>query len=226
MNDLWTALLPLAIGSAILPVQITVTVLLLRSTAGRISAVAWLAGLTAVRLAQGIVFGLVLGVGVAEAEGPDRPGPIVSTLLLVVGVLFLVGVLRKLVDAPDDDAPPPRWMARVSTATPARAFALGAGATAASAKLWAFTLSAIAVIAEADPGPTAAIGLFLVFVVLAESIHLAMVAFAYAMPGRAGPALDRVTGLLARYNRPLMIGLGLIFGVWFLLKALAGFGVI
>ena len=50
--------------------------------------------------------------------------------------------------------------------------------------------------------------------------------FAYAAPRPAEPALDRVTELLARYNRPLMIALGLVFGIWFLLKALAGFGVI
>jgi Sap, sulfolipid-1-addressing protein len=226
VNNPWTALLPLVIGSAILPVQITVTVLLLRSSAGRIAAVAWVAGMTAVRLAQGVVFGLVLGTGASEAEGPDRPGAIVSTLLLVVGVLFLVSALRKLIDEPDEDAPPPRWMLMISTATPRQAFAFGAGVVAASAKLWAFTLGAIGVIAEADLGRADALALFLVFVVLAESVHISLVAFAYASPRRAGPTLDRVTELLARYNRPLMIGLGLVFGVWFLVKALVGFGVI
>jgi hypothetical protein len=226
MNDMWTALVPLIIGSAILPVQITVTVLLLRSSAGRIAAVAWLAGMTLVRLAQGVVFGFVFGVGVADAQGPARPGPIASTMLLVVGVLFLVSAVRKLLDEPDDDAPPPTWMAMMSTATPRRAFGFGAGVVGASPKLWAFTLGAIAVIAEADLGQPAAAGMFLAFVVLAESIHLALVAFAYAVPSRAETVLDRVTELLARYNRPLMIGLGLVFGIWFLAKALDGFGVL
>jgi hypothetical protein len=224
VNALWTALIPLMVGSAILPVQITVTVLLLRSTRGRFAAVAWVAGLTAVRLVQGVVFGLVLGTAVADAESPDRPGPIVSTLLLVIGVLFLVGALRKLLDEPDEDAPPPRWMARMSTATPTQAFGFGAGVVAASPKLWAFTLGAIAVIAEADLGRAGSLALFLVFVVMAESIHLSLVAIAYASPRRAVPVLDRVTDLLARYNRPLMIGLGVVFGTWFLLEALAGFG--
>ena len=153
--------------------------------------------MTAVRLAQGVVFGLVLGTGASEAEGPDRPGAIVSTLLLVVGVLFLVSALRKLLDEPDEDAPPPRWMLMISTATPRQAFAFGAGVVAASAKLWAFTLGAIAVIAEADLGRADALALFLVFVVLAESVHISLVAFAYASPRRAGPTLDRVTELLA-----------------------------
>ena len=113
----------------------------------------------------------------------------------------------------------------MSTATPTQAFGFGAGVVAASPKLWAFTLGAIAVIAErgsragrrARPvrrlrrargvDPPVAGG------------HRVRV----APPRRA--ALDRVTDLLARYNRPLMIGLGVVFGTWFLLKALAGFGV-
>lgn len=226
VNDPWTALLPLAIGSAILPVQITVTVLLLRSSAGRLAAVAWVAGMTAVRLGQGVVFGLVLGSGAADTEGPDQAAPIVSTLLLVIGVLFLVSALRKLIDEPDEDGPPPRWMLMMSTATPTQAFGFGAGVVAASPKLWAFTLGALAIIAEADLGRAGALGLFLLFVVLAESVHLTLVAVAYAAPRRAGPALERVTELLAQYNRPLMIGIGVVFGVWFLLKALVGFGVI
>ena len=226
MNDLWGALLPLVIGSAVLPVQITVTVLLLRSSSGRIAAVAWLAGMTVVRIVQGVAFGLVLGTGVAEAEGSDRPGPIALTLLLVVGVMFLVGAFRKLINEPDEDAPPPKWMAAMSTATPTQAFGFGAGVVVASAKLWAFTLGALAVIAEADLGRPGDVAAFLVFVVLAESIHLALMAVAYALPRRAGPALDRVTELLGRYNRPLMIGLGTVFGVWFLVKSLVGFGVL
>ena len=114
----------------------------------------------------------------------------------------------------------------VSTATPTRTFVFGAGVVAASAKLWAFTLGALAVIAEASLGQSGAVAVFLLFVALAESIHLSLVAFAYAAPRRAEPVLDRVTELLARYNRPLMVGLGLVFGVWFLAKALAGFGVL
>jgi hypothetical protein len=112
----------------------------------------------------------------------------------------------------------------MSTASPTQAFGFGAGVVAASPKLWAFTLGAIAVIAEADLGRAGSLALFLVFVVMAESIHLSLVAIAYASPRRAVPVLDRVTDLLARYNRPLMIGLGVVFGTWFLLEALAGFG--
>ena len=85
MLDLWTTLIPLILGSAILPVQVTVTILLLRSGGGRSAAVAWVSGMTAVRLVQGILFGLVLDAAGAEAVDDDGPGLIASTLLLVIG---------------------------------------------------------------------------------------------------------------------------------------------
>jgi hypothetical protein len=38
--------------------------------------------------------------------------------------------------------------------------------------------------------------------------------------------LERVSDALERYNRPIMITLGLVFGLWFLVKGLAGLGVV
>ena len=226
MIDLWTTLIPLIVGSAILPVQIAITILLLRSEGGRLTAVAWVSGMTAVRLAQGVVFGLLLGAAAAEAGDGEGPGPIASTLLLVIGVVFLVTAARKLLDQPDEDAPPPRWMAMVESMTPARAFLLGAGMVAISAKLWAFTLGAIGAIADADLGQPAAIAAYLVFVVAAASIHLAAIGVTVVAPDRAGPLLGRASGLLQRYSRAMMVGLGLVFGSWFILRALGGFGVL
>ncbi len=61
MGDLWGTLLPLIVASALVPVQITLTVLLLRSSVG--TAAAWVGGMTATRLAQGVFFGIVFAAG-------------------------------------------------------------------------------------------------------------------------------------------------------------------
>lgn len=225
MTDLWTTLIPLIVGSAVLPIQLAITILLLRSGSGRLTAIAWVAGMTAVRLAQGIVFGFVLGTG-AGTEGPTRPGPMVSTLLLVVAIVFLVSAARKLLDQPDEDAPPPRWMTMVESVTPGRALLLGAGLVTVSAKLWAFTLGAIGAIAEAGLGQAGAVATFLVFVVAAESLHLAAIGTTILMPARSAVLLERASAALARFGRPIMIALGLVFGLWFLYKALVGLGVL
>lgn len=103
---------------------------------------------------------------------------------------------------------------------------MGAGVVGLSAKLWVFTLGAIGAIGEAELGPASSAVVFLVFVVAAESIHLGLVAMAYASPGRASRILVRTSDALRRYDRVIMITLGLVFGTWFMLKALAGFGLI
>jgi hypothetical protein len=227
VNDLSTALLPLAVASAVLPVPITITVLLLSARAGRITAVAWVAGLAAMRLAQGLVFGLLLDRAAdAGAGGTEGSGLIASTLLLVVAVVFYASAGAKLLRQPDEDAPPPAWMERIAAASPARALLLGAALVGVNLKLWAFTLAAIGAIAEADLGRAGEIAAYLLFVVGALAVHLAIVGAGYLAPGRSSALLERASSGLQRHNRTIMIGLGLAFGTWFLVRALAGFGIV
>lgn len=226
MNDLWTILLPLMIATAVLPLQVVVTILLVRSDGGRRAGFAWVLGMLVVRLAQGLVFGLILGTGIDASEGPSRPGPIESTLLLVVAIFFLVTAATKALRVPDPDAPPPRWMAAIATIGPARAFLAGAGLVALSPKLWAFTLAVIGAIAEADLGEAAAAGAFVLYAVGAVGVHLGILVGAVVAPRRTETALARLSAAIERYDRPIMIAVSLVFGVWFLLKALDGLGVL
>jgi hypothetical protein len=226
MSDLVVTLIPLAIGSAVVPIQIIITILLLRSPGGRITAVAWVAGMTAIRLLQGLVFGLLLGARGDPAGEDGGSSVLASVVLLVLAIMFYVVAARQLLKHPDDDAPPPKWMAMLDGVSPGRAFLLGVGLVAISAKFWVFTLGAIAAIGDAGLGMGGSVVAFLLFVALAESIHLAAVGFAYAAPTRAEAGLARFSGLLERYNGPIVIVLSLVFGTWFLIKALTGLGII
>ncbi len=226
MDELWTILLPLIVANAVLPLQIIVTILLIRSDGGRLAAFAWVMGMTVVRLAQGLVFGVILGIGVEGTDVSDGPGPVESTLLLLVAIVFLVVAARKTLNVPDDDAPPPRWMAVVASAGPARAFLLGAGLVALSPKLWAFTLAAIGAIAEAGLDGMAALSLFVIYAVAAVGVHLSLVAVTILAPARSDVVLARSSAALERYDRQIMIVVSLVFGVWFLLKSLDGFGIL
>ena len=143
MTDLWSSLIPLIVGGALVPIQIIITILLLRSKAGRITAVAWVAGMTTVRLAQGIVFGLLLGSASGSDSTSDGPGTAVSLLLLVLAIVFYVSAAKQLLRHPDEDDPPPKWMAMVESVTPGKAFGLGAGILLINIKLWVFTLGAV-----------------------------------------------------------------------------------
>ena len=226
MGELWGSLVPLIIGSALVPIQIVITTMLLRSKTGKVTAVAWLAGMTVVRLGQGLVFGLILGSSTSEATAAGGSDTAVSLLLLVVAILFYVTAVKQLLKHPDEDGPPPTWMAMVESVTPGKAFGLGAGLLLIGAKFWVFTLGAIAAIGAAELGQGPAVLTFLAFVVLAESIHIVVIGVAFAMPTRAAAMLDGITGFLARYNRVIMIVLGAVFGTWFMVKALNGLGIL
>jgi len=226
MGELWGSLVPLIIGSALVPIQIVITTMLLRAKTGKATAVAWLAGMTVVRLGQGLLFGFIIGGSTGGGSTAGESGTAVSLLLLVVAILFYVTAARQLLRHPDEDAPPPKWMAMVESVTPGKAFGLGAGLLLIGAKFWVFTLGAIAAIGAANLGQGPAILTFLAFVVLAESTHIVMIGLAFAMPTRAAAMLDGIAGFLARYNRVIMIVLGAVFGTWFLIKALNGLGVL
>ena len=222
MTELWTTLIPLAVATAVLPIQVAITILMLRSTGGRAKAGALIAGMTLVRLLQYAVFGLMLAGAMGDAA--SGTSPVEGALLLVVAVLLLVSAARKFTSHPDEDAPPPRWMTMVHAITAGRAFLMGAGLVALSPKLWAFTLGAIGAIQDADLGPVAGWGVFIAWVVAAESIHLLALMAAVVAPARADVLLVRAGDALERHGRVIMIGVGLVFGAWFLLKAMAAFG--
>lgn len=224
MLSLWASLLPLAIASAVVPVQLIVTVLLGQSAGGRTASLAWVAGMLTVRLTQGVVLGLVLGPEIWG--GGEDAGVAASLGLLVVATLLLVMAARKALDEPDEDAPPPRWKAGLDSATPARAYLMGVGVLLISAKSWVFTLGAVAAIEAAEGGPGSSVLAYVVFVLLAMSAHLAIVGSAYLAPQRADRLLGSFADALGRYDRPITIAVGVIFGAWFLLRALDGLGLI
>jgi len=226
MPPLAFELIPLAIASALIPLPLVVTVLLLRSKSGKASGVMWVGGQTAARLVQGLLIALLLDRAFAGAGDEAKKGPVISTLLIVLGVLFYVLAARKALNAPDDDAPPPRWMTALETAAPGRAFVLGAGLMGISVKFWVFTLSATGAIAYANLGTGQAIGAYLGWVLGAVSLQILLVAAALAVPARADVLLANVGDLLARYGRPLLIAVGLIFGTIFMTEGLAGLGIL
>jgi threonine/homoserine/homoserine lactone efflux protein len=226
MINLWGTLVPLAIASAVVPVQLVVTILLLRSDKGPRTAIAWIGGMTAIRLVQGVLFGAVFTMSDQTATDGESTSPIVSTVLLVIAVLLYVTAARSAMSDDDPDAPPPKWMSMTATLTPGKAFLMGAGYLLIAPKFWVFTLTAVGAISDAELSVSSSILAFVVFVVLAGIIHFVWLGMTIVAPARAAGVLDRASAWLEGNNRVIMIVLGLVFGTWFLLKALDGLGVI
>jgi hypothetical protein len=225
MSELWSTLIPLIIGSALVPVHLIATILVLRSSADRLPAVAWVAGMTTVRLVQGAIFLILLDRAYADASDEDALA-ITSALLLVIAVILLVNAVRKILDQPDEEAPSPQWMAMFNGTSPGRAFMLGAGLILVDPKAWVFTLGAIGAIEYADLAPASMVLTYLAFAVLAASSHAALVGMAVVAPERANALLATIARWLEANSRALLIVVSLAFGAYFLIKALGGLGVI
>ncbi|HKJ11517.1 MAG TPA: GAP family protein [Ornithinimicrobium sp.] len=224
MTSLWTTLLPIIIGSALVPVQVLITVLLLRSEKGRRTAVGYVGGLTTVRLLQGLLFGILLSSG--SSMSSDDHTTRTSVILLIMGLLFLVSGVRSIRKDPDPDDPPPKWLTMTQTVGPVGAFGFGVLTLAIAPKFWVFTLGAIAAIQASPVGQPVSTLVFLLFVVLAEGLHVAVLVVAFAVPAKSAEVLAVVGQWLEDNNRIIMIVVSLVFGTWFVAKALQGFGVI
>ncbi len=222
MAGVLVSLLPLIIGSAVVPIQIImVTLLLTGPKQGPAKAIAFVAGMTLVRLAQGVIFGLLL-TGSSSADSSAGSGLVKSTLLLVLGILLLITAYRNFAREPDPDAPPPKWLTMLNSMGPLGALASGAGLILISAKFWVFTLGALGVIGEAQLGQPSSTIAFLLFVLLAESLLIIPILIRLVMPSRAAALLGSLGDWLEAYNRQIVMVVSLVFGLLFLYQGVAG----
>ncbi len=224
MDAILISLTPYIIGSAVVPVQIIIGVLLLQSPQqGLLKSSAYLAGMTLTRVLQGLVFGFVFAAsGAAAVDGSSGKSLVVSTLLLILGVLLLIAAYKKWRKEEDPDDPPPKWLTTIDSATPLKAFSIGFLLPLIAAKLWVFTLSALATIADAQLGqPTSTIA-YLLFILLAQTLLLLPILIRILLPSRSKTVLDGIAAWLTKNNRPIAIVVSLVFGLLFLYSGVTG----
>jgi hypothetical protein len=222
MEAVITPLLPFIIGSALVPLQIIVVVLLLTSEMrGPLKAILFVLGMTMVRLAQWGLFGLVLAGD--SADSVERLGWFKAGLLVALGIMLLVTAYKKWAKESDPDAPPPKWLAMLDGVTPPRALLFGAGFILIAPKLWVFTLGAISVIGEAGLEQRGGTIAFLVYMLLAQSLLLLPILVRLVLPRQAAGWLRSFGDWLEQYNDPIVMVVSLVFGVLFLYQGLSNF---
>jgi hypothetical protein len=175
--------------------------------------------MTITRLLQGAVFGFVFA-GTALPEAGKRP--VISTLLLVLGILLLTTAYKKLQGGDDPDAPPPKWLTLIDQATPLKALGIGLGLPLVAAKLWVFTLSALATISAAQLGQPSSTIAFFLFILFAESLLILPIIFRIVMPVRSKNTLAHFSAWLNQNNRAIVIVVSFVFGLWFLYSGISG----
>lgn len=222
MENLFIALLPYIIGSAVVPLQIIISLLLLKSPQqGLLKAIAYVTGMTITRLFQGLIFSFVIARAVAT-EASSGKSLVISTLLLVLGILLLIAAYKKWRQEEDPDDPPPKWLALLDNATPLKALKIGISLPLIGPKLWVFTLSALATIAAAQLGQLISILSFLLFILLAESLLILPILIRILIPQRSQAILKKISTQLTDHSRPITITVSLIFGLWFLAAGIKG----
>lgn len=223
MLDVMVDLIPLILGATLAPIYPIIVLLLLQSERGLGKAIAFVAGAVAARLVQGVIFGLVFAsaIDAETAAGLELIGP---TLLTVVGVLLLVMGVKKWRKGSDDEDgdEPPAWMGALTGMSVLKAAGSGALVILLAVKQWVFTLSAIAVIEEAQPGMAAGIGLYLLFIVATQLLVLPPIVAVAVAPGKSAAPLRRAYGWLQRHNRVIVVTVSFVFGAFFLYQGVAG----
>ncbi len=214
-------LVPLMIATGLTPVVLLLLFVFLRGERGLLTGTAFLSGIVAVRLIQGVVFGLILG-NVSGSNGDNGARIFTSTLLLVLGLLMLNSGIRKFNSGADPDEPPPEWMTRASTATPVHAFGMGVLAMAIAGKHWVFTLGAIGTIQETELVPNQGVMLYLIFVFVVSLPLLTPIVSLAVAPQRASIVLEALGSWMDKNSRIIMIAVYGVFGTYFLIKGVTG----
>lgn len=221
MSDVLTELLPVMVGAAVVPLYPIIVLMLLQSPDGLGKTIAFVSGGVTIRLAQGILFGLVLGTAMTNSSEEEQ-GLIASVFLLVMGILLLVAAFKKWRKEADPDDPPPHWITDLNQLSGLRALSAGAVFVTIAIKQWVFTLSAIGIIAAADLGPPSGVTLYLFYILITQMLVLPPILFYALAPERAAKPMQTAQSWLERHNRVIVVTVSLIFGLWFAYKGITG----
>ena len=216
MSDFLPQLVFLAIGGSIAPPLLLLTILFLGSRRPLPNASALALGYFTTCAAMGIV-GLTLFGGAQSAA--STIGRVIS---VTVGALLLVLGLRSLLNAPDPDASPPRWMESVASMSPAKGVRVRDGALPLQIKNLAIFVACLELIAAASLGPRgSAVALGLVLVVFAVPV-LVLIGLYAAVPRRASDVLGSLRAWMEKNNRAITVVLCFVFGTFFLIRGILG----
>lgn len=219
MTGLVLNLLPLVVGAAVGgPMWIIVALLLLRSRHGVFKAAAFAAGAITVRLLQFVLFSRVFGA-VLKSGGEFEMGFVSAILFLMAGIALLITGVKTWIKQTDPDAPPPKWMAALDRMSAPGAFGMATVMMFLAFKQWVFTLSAIAVIDEAELGTIGGVLTYLLFIAAAQALMLAPIIASALAPAQTSKIVEATRSWLERHSRAITIVVSFVFAVWFFSKS-------
>lgn len=214
MSGFLPQLVFLAFGGSIAPPLLLLTILFLGSERPLPNATALALGYFTTCSVMGIA-------GLTLFDGTESAANLVGRVIgVTVGALLIVLGFRSLLNAPDPDAQPPRWMESIHSMSPPRAFGFGMALFPLQIKNLAIFVACLNLIAAASLNPqgnVAALGLVLVIFAIPV---LALIGLYAAVPQRASAVLGSIRSWMERNNRAITVVLCFVFGAFFLLRGL------
>jgi hypothetical protein len=171
---------------------------------------------------QFVLFSRIFGAVLDKDGGKAELHIISSTLLLLAGIVLLVTAVKTWFKETDPDAPPSRWLAALSGVSAHTAFGMAVVMMFLGFKQWVFTLSAIAIIDEAEMNKISSVVAYLLFIAAAQSLMLAPIIASAFAPAQSSKIVGNMLGWLERNSRVITIAVSLVFAAWFLSKSATG----
>lgn len=223
MGNVVGEVLPYAMAVAISPIPIIAVVLTLLSPKAKAASVGLLAGWVA-----GIIVTVTLFILISEVLSPDRSDeatPILGTIQIVVGAVFLFMAVRQWRSRPQkgEEVALPKWMQAIDKASVTSAAVIGFLLSAVNPVNMIMLVSAGLTIGSSELGGGSLAIVVAVFVAIAAStMVIPVVCYLLAARTLARP-LELLRGWLARYNAIIVALLLLVVSVYMIFQGVAGF---
>lgn len=223
MTDALGQMLPFALVIALSPIPLVAVIAMLFSQRGVPNGVAFLLGWV-----SGIAASLAVFTALASTQATgtsEEPSTAATLTRLVLGLLLLAAAAKewRARPAPGEIPEMPRWMTRIDTTRPRRAFALAAVLGGANPKSLAMNIAAAAVlVSETATRAERAVPIVL-YTAVASSSVVAVVGYRVITGARGVATLERMRAWFVANNATVMSVLFLVFGVKLVGDAIAGF---
>jgi hypothetical protein len=220
MSEMWADLVPVLLAMMISPARTLAVIILLHTPQSTTTALSYVLGMISAMMVQGAALGAAMSVvGLAAADRSTELEVFIGALFLVGSVVLFAGAFKIATAPTSGGGSLASALERLERVDSSGAYRIGFGWIFASPKQWVFTLTAVAIIFEAQLQPMGSLANYLLFAVLVQLAYFLIIGVYVIARDWATGILDAVFGWMRANLKTVAIGLFSGFGVVFLLKA-------
>ena len=214
MNHLSESLV-LALGAAVSPIPLTVSILLLsQPDRGRAKALAFAAGQVLGLAILSVIFAVVLSKTLGTSQPHSKHG---STLDIVLGAILLLAAARKLLTKPKPKKAKPKKQRSLLAE-----FAFGAGLMAVNVETLVLVIASVKELVSSKIGVAEeALGLLAIVLIVTLSATIPPL-ITFVIPKKSDEALKWLNEQTTKHQRGIAGGFLIVFGVYLIYKGISG----